>query len=302
MTEKFYSNGKLLITGEYGVLDGALSLAIPSKYGQSLNITSNSSNKLTWTSIDNKNEIWFEGIFDLNTLKEKTATDKNTATTLSKMLHEARKLNTGFFTKSTGFNVITKLDFPRDWGLGSSSTLLNNIAEWANINPYTLLWNSFSGSGYDIACAKHNKPITYLVKDNTPTIKEINFNPSFKNDIFFIHLNKKQNSREGIANYRKADFNKNDFISKLTTLTQEFIICNDLEKFKELISLHEILVSSVIKQLPVKELLFPDYNGAIKSLGAWGGDFIMAVGNENTPKYFKTKGYTTILSYKEMLL
>ena len=32
----FYSNGKLLITGEYLVLDGARSLAIPTKFGQFL--------------------------------------------------------------------------------------------------------------------------------------------------------------------------------------------------------------------------------------------------------------------------
>jgi len=30
----FYSNGKLLITGEYLVLDGAKALALPTKYGQ----------------------------------------------------------------------------------------------------------------------------------------------------------------------------------------------------------------------------------------------------------------------------
>ena len=32
---RFYSNGKLLITGEYVILDGALSLAVPSLLGQS---------------------------------------------------------------------------------------------------------------------------------------------------------------------------------------------------------------------------------------------------------------------------
>ena len=36
----FYSPGKLLLTGEYVVLDGAKSLAIPTIFGQSLNITS----------------------------------------------------------------------------------------------------------------------------------------------------------------------------------------------------------------------------------------------------------------------
>lgn len=39
MSEKlFYSNGKLLLSGEYAVLDGALSLAVPTKYGQLLSV------------------------------------------------------------------------------------------------------------------------------------------------------------------------------------------------------------------------------------------------------------------------
>ena len=36
MKKTFYSNGKLLITGEYVVLDGAKALALPTKYGQNL--------------------------------------------------------------------------------------------------------------------------------------------------------------------------------------------------------------------------------------------------------------------------
>ncbi len=47
---------------------------------------------------------------------------------------------------------------------------------------------------------------------------------------------------------------------------------------------------------PLKEALFSDYDGAIKSLGAWGGDFFLATGNSNSINYFKTKGYTTIHS------
>jgi mevalonate kinase len=36
MKETFYSNGKLLITGEYLVLDGATAFALPTKIGQNL--------------------------------------------------------------------------------------------------------------------------------------------------------------------------------------------------------------------------------------------------------------------------
>ncbi|MEM0993828.1 MAG: GHMP kinase, partial [Bacteroidota bacterium] len=34
----YYAHGKLLLTGEYAVLDGAVALAVPSKLGQRLDI------------------------------------------------------------------------------------------------------------------------------------------------------------------------------------------------------------------------------------------------------------------------
>ena len=38
MTTTFNAHGKLLLTGEYFVLDGALALALPCKLGQSMSI------------------------------------------------------------------------------------------------------------------------------------------------------------------------------------------------------------------------------------------------------------------------
>ncbi|MCK5774746.1 MAG: hypothetical protein KAH25_01140 [Bacteroidales bacterium] len=54
-----------------------------------------------------------------------------------------------------------------------------------------------------------------------------------------------------------------------------------------------------------KERYFSDFNGQIKSLGAWGGDFVMAT-SPNDPKdvfnYFRNKGHQTILAYDDMVL
>ncbi|ADV48247.1 hypothetical protein Celal_0920 [Cellulophaga algicola DSM 14237] len=302
MIKNFYSNGKLLITGEYGVLDGAISLALPTKLGQSLSITPNTTNTLHWQSIDYLKTIWFEVTFEINTLAITATTDQQTAEVLQTMLLEAKKLNPLFLVDQAGYRAQTTLDFPRDWGLGSSSTLLNNLAEWASINPYVLLWNSFTGSGYDIACAKHNTPILYQLIHKKPIVTEVAFCPEFSDAIYFVHLNKKQNSREGIANYRKANFDRPQFISEINTLTNAITHCNDLEIFKNLISKHETIISKALSLKSVKSLLFPDYEGAIKSLGAWGGDFILAVGDNNTPSYFKDKGYKTTISYKDMIL
>ena len=313
----FYSNGKLLLTGEYVVLDGATSLAVPTKFGQDLIIEPIKELQLIWASFTNTGECWFEATFDLPKLRLTSATfnaDKEgnaeiIAETLSDILHEAKKLNLNFLNSDGGFIVKTNLTFPQNWGLGSSSTLINNIANWANVNPFTLLWNAFSGSGYDIACASNNNPILYQLKKNlsttleiTPIVSEVKFNPSFKDDLFFVYLNQKQNSREGIAQYKEHREEAKKLIPEINELTQEFLKANSSMNLANIIIEHEQIISSIIKQTPVKKRLFPDYFGEIKSLGAWGGDFVLATGNENTSTYFKNKGFDTIVSYKEMII
>lgn len=302
MTKKYYSNGKLLLTGEYGVLDGALSLAVPTKFGQSLIVSKNNSSTTHWQSFNENNEVWFESTFDIEKQSIINCTDNAIAETLIKIIKEAKKLNPNFIALNTGYIIKTELDFARNWGLGTSSTLINNIAQWANIDPYTLLWNSFSGSGYDIACAKYNSPILYQVIDKKPVVNTIAFNPPFKENIFFVHLNKKQNSRDGIAAYRKAEFDKGNFIESLTAITQELCVCIDLEQFKKLVLKHEAIVGEALNQITIKQRLFADYEGEIKSLGAWGGDFIMAVGPLSTPVYFEKKGFKTVIPYSDMVL
>ena len=306
MTKQYYSNGKLLITGEYLVLDGAQSLAVPTLYGQSLSVKETQDRLLTWKSLDDKGKPWFESDYELEDFDPVT---KNTVSeealaisvTLKKILLEARKLNPSFLSTSQGYEITTALNFPREWGLGSSSTLINNIAQWAQIDAYVLLWNAFSGSGYDIACAQNNSPIIYQLKNSRPIVHSASFNPTFKSDLYFVYLNQKQNSRDGIAQYRHKEFNAFSAISQINSITQRILTCTRLSQFDKLIKKHESILSEILGMPTVKERLFPDFKGAIKSLGAWGGDFILATGNKTTPDYFKEKGYATVIPYSKMV-
>ena len=306
----YYSNGKLLLTGEYLVLDGAKSLAVPTKFGQDLILEPIEEPQIIWGSFTNTEECWFEASFDLPKLRLKSATfnsDKvgsadTIAETLLEILLEAKKLNPDFLNTNKGYLIKTQLTFQRNWGLGSSSTLINSIASWAKVDAFSLLWNSFKGSGYDIACAQNDTPIFYQIKDKKPVIKQADFNPSFKENLFFVFLNKKQDSKKGIAKFResKQDFSKE--IQRISEISDAFIDAKELQVFYNLIEEHEQIISTIIGLQPVKEILFPDYFGAIKSLGAWGGDFVLATGNEETPDYFKSKGYHTVIPYSKMIL
>ncbi len=200
-----------------------------------------------------------------------------------------------------GIIVKNHLSFYKNWGLGTSSTLINNIAQWAEVSPYDLLAKTFGGSGYDIACAKHNSPIFYSIKNSNPTIEEVNFHPSFSNNLYFVYLNQKQNSREGIRLYKQQKTDKKS-IQRISEISDEIINCSTLKCFEKLLTEHEEIVSKTLQLPTVKEKLFSDYDGVTKSLGAWGGDFILATGNENTPAYFEKKGFTTVIPYEKMIL
>ncbi len=302
MNKEFYSNGKLLITGEYAVLDGAKALAIPTRYGQSLTVKEIDSKIISWRSLDEKDEVWFDAEYNLESMNEISSSNREISKTLLNILNEARRLNPNFLKDGSGFAIETKLTFPRDWGLGTSSTLISNIAQWANVNPYQLLENTFGGSGYDIACAQHKTPILYQLEKSIPTVQEVNFDPSFKDRLFFVHLNKKQNSREGITQFRQLKFNTGELVNIIENITSKMVSSRDLATFETLLDQHESVISEILKTPTIKKSHFHDYAGSIKSLGAWGGDFILVTGDRSSMEYFRQKGYTTIIPFTELVL
>lgn len=301
--ETYYSNGKLLITGEYLVLNGAKSLALPTKFGQSLNIEAHQVEKISWKSIDADGSIWFDTEITFNDIiTKKNFSEQKIKNTLIEILHHAYLLNPTFLDKNKGYRIETKLSFPRFWGLGTSSTLINNIAQWLKIDAFELLKNSFGGSGYDIACAQAKQSIIYYLENEKPFFETVVFEPSFKEHVYFVYLNKKQNSKTAITNYLNKQFSLNKTIDKINKITQFVLETNDVNDFIKALNKHEVLLSDVLEQLTIKEALFPDFDGAIKSLGAWGGDFIMVVSKQNPASYFTQKGFQTILKYDEIIL
>jgi len=303
-TKVFYSHGKLLLTGEYAVLDGAKALAVPATKGQYLTVKPITERKLVWRSFDEKNKVWFEEVFSLK-LDNQQQYDNSISNTLLNILQVTRQLNPEFLNGDQGFYVTTKLTFPRAFGLGTSSTLISNIAKWANVDPYQLLWGSFKGSGYDLACATNISPLVYQIKNKLPKTSVVEFNPSFKSQLYFVYLNQKQDSKEGIAHYKTlTDSSKKSAVSEINKITEALVSCDTLINFKLLLRKHENVISELIKTASVQQQLFPEYNkGVVKSLGAWGGDFVLVtVEDKSDLEYFKAKGYNTIYSFDELLL
>jgi mevalonate kinase len=303
MKKTFYSNGKLLITGEYLVLDGAKSLALPTKFGQNLIVEESNNQELKWKSYDADGSVWFEDTISFSDIISRTSLEKESVkNTLIAILHEAYLLNPKEIDLTKGFVVSTQLTFPRKWGLGTSSTLINNIAQWFGIDAFTLLKNSFGGSGYDIACAQNDCPVLYRLEHGKPIVEKVDFLPTFAKNLYFVYLNQKQNSKSAIASYKEKKNNLEAAKGIINQLTETVLNTKDENTFAQALEKHEKELSSILETKTVKESLFPDFEGTIKSLGAWGGDFVLVLSRENPKPYFVAKGYETIIPYQEMIL
>ena len=318
MFQHYHSHGKFLLTGEYFVLKGALALALPLKLGQNLSVETCHGTSLQWDAYQ-PDGPWFSVTLKPKTLDIINCDDPSKAEKLAQILKAVRILNPDAFNEGLCFE--THLDFDPNWGLGSSSTLIANLARWANVNPYELLKLTFGGSGYDIACATAEGPIYYQLasldcfvprndakrqSETTQKVEPIDFNPPYANHLFFVYQGQKQSSSKEIKAFLEktnpVDLEKD--IEAVSEISRAVPKCKNLDEFALLMQCHERIIARCIGQEPVQKR-FPDFEGVLKSLGAWGGDFILAATewSENQVRgYFRNKGLDVVFGYKEMVL
>ena len=299
--ERIFSPGKLLLTSEYFVLDGSKALALPTKLGQDFfyEVIDDKKSLIYWTT-------QYQGIEQFNLILDYTSweiigtNNITSARFIVQTLQNLKKLGSDVFNVKNSYNIITNVQFPADYGLGSSSTLMTNLATWANVNPFILNEQSLGGSGYDIAVAKEQCSLLFWREKNLPKYEKVDFSPNFREDLIFIHLNKKQNSREGIELY-KSKKKSLYLVQAFTELTLSVVSTSSKDEFSTLMKEHETLVSNFIEQPTVKDLYFKECPVFVKSLGAWGGDFVMSFKFENYKKYFTEIGFNTLFTWNDMI-
>jgi mevalonate kinase len=296
-----HPHGKLLLTAEYAVLDGALALALPTRLGQSLTLEAGDTpGAIQWQSMDHEGNIWFEGQFSLPNFALLRCSDEKVGLALEQVLQAAQRLSA---PPPQPLLVTARLDFPRNWGLGSSSTLIAAIARWFGVDPFQLLADTFGGSGYDVACAYAPSPILYQVHGEQATITPTRFDPPFKDQLFFVHLGQKQDSRAGIRYYREQLTDAAALVHDLSEITENILQCTELSDFEALLLEHEHRLAEAINLERAQTLYFADYPGVVKSLGAWGGDFVLATSpwpESETREWFVLHGFDTVLGWDEL--
>jgi mevalonate kinase len=285
-------------------LDGATAMALPTVPGQSMRVSEGSGSEVVWKSYDLKGQLWFNASFDLMDFKALKTSDPVISETLSSILKVASKLNSDFLSHWKKYKVDTYLEFDRAWGMGSSSTLISCVAQWAEVSPYHLLFDTIGGSGYDVACAQADSAILYQLGEEQLNIDYIDFAPSFLSHLYLVYLGRKQDTREAREHYYRNKGRMNGALEHISKISESIAYCKNLDEFEKALQQHEDIVSKSLQLPKVKDQRFPDYWGTTKSLGAWGGDLILATSEaseQQTRDYFAEKGYSTVLRLGEVI-
>lgn len=292
----YRANGKLLLTSEYAITQGAKGLAIPTRYGQKLNYKPRpEGNCIKWSSIRQDGEEWFWA--DLSqTLEILGTSDQAVAERLVANL-EVVKQKTALLDRPGAF--ITDLEFPQEWGLGSSSTLASLLAQCAGTNPLTTFRDVHGGSGYDLACATAQGPITYQLVNGMPVVEDTTIPFEFKHDIGFVYSGKKQLTSESLSLIERRPFSDTQ-IDTFNTLTETFLKATTVLELEEVMMEHENVLSEHLGLPKVKDTLFADYPGQVKSLGGWGGDFVMVTRLASSKKWLRSNGFKVVFPFKSL--
>jgi len=305
--QTWYAHGKLLITGEYLVLEGARALALPVNKGQYMHVdclSEHTGGLLHWTA-QKPDGLWFQADYAIPSMEILKTTDQKLADKLAEILSVARELAPHFLNGSQSFDVETRLEFDTEFGFGSSSTLIANLAAWADINAFSLQWKALGGSGYDVACAHVETPVFYRLIHGEAAVDRVDWNPLFKNRIYFVYLGEKQRSDESIKRFKEQAVFGEKEIRRISAISEALVQAKTLDVFENLLQEHEKIMSAVLGIVSVGNWLFKNHEGVVKSLGAWGGDFVLVTSHTSDSafrKQMKQRGFNTVFSWDELVL
>lgn len=299
---KYSASGKLLLFGEYLVLRGAKSIAVPVKYGQSLTISATAEDNITWQSFE-KGKLWFEVILTPS-LEIIHASDKEKAAIVQRLLQiiQAEKPELEISNQHFRFDI----DFDRNYGLGTSSTFLSLLGQWSGVNPFLLQEKSFRGSGFDIAAATASQAIIYQVQQRNDGKERVvipfDIPDNISSQLLFVYTGKKQTSLSEVLSFSSIETPQWQ-ITEMNTIVDEVVQCSNIEAFENLMNRSEQLMSQILQTETIKEKQFHDYPFSVKSLGAWGGDFIMATFRDETlaREYFQHKEMNPIFDFRQLV-
>jgi mevalonate kinase len=318
INSSFYSRGKLLITAEYLILHGSDGLALPLKRGQKLEYcrtgeafqgetgsgTKPEGDELEWITIVNGLDK-FRARFWGPDYRVVSSTNDAGAEFIRKVLYSARELS----GKTIAGVIVSRVEFNLEWGLGSSSSLISNISYLFDIDPFKLHFEVSSGSGYDIACARSDSPLIYRldIKPGSipvPVYSNVGFNPPFREMVFFAWTGRKKDSASSVDDFLATKRITEQDLELISDISREMLHVKEILHFERLLGEHDAVLSGILGERPVIETLFRGFPGYVKSLGAWGGDFVMITWKRDVEELFfilKQRGMDVVFHYSDLI-
>lgn len=284
-------------------MQGAEALAVPLQLGQRFTVKSARGADLHWTSLRPDGSIWFQGLFSLLDFTAQESTDDAVADRLTDILTAVTRQNPDFLADWKGQKVESKLEFDPAWGMGSSSTLIHAIAEWGEVDAWTLYEQTFGGSGYDLACAIADGPIIYKSTEEEIHMTPVGLDWPFRDQLFLVYSGQKTNSQAAVEKHADQLKKAGKEVEAISAITQNVADAESLEEFSGLLAEHNDRLSKLLGE--VANPWAPEFPGLIKPLGAWGGDFFLAASSEDPKdikKWLSNNGFSTHFTWKALVL
>lgn len=282
----FFAPGKLLLSAEYAVLQGAKAIAVPTHKGQHLEVKETQDGLIRYTALDHQGKAWLEFTIGQAQHPEERLVEDIIGPHLSAL-------------KTKGLHLSSRLDFPREWGLGSSSTFISLIAQWLQSDVWPLFFTHLKGSGYDVAVAESKSCIQYeLTSPQQPSWQTVEI-PDFFKDTGLLYLGQKQNSAKEVKRFL-AQNQAPELVAQISNLSNRLLSLNHLAELETWMEEHERLSAKLIGLEPVPPRVLPEFTGSAKSLGAWGGDFLWFSRMENAAN-FKAAGFDQVFQFADLV-
>lgn len=278
----YFSHGKIMLAGEYAVMAGIESLALPVAQGQWMQVwdmPAKGVSKLVWQGKEADGTVWFECRIDTDIMHISESTDEDVAKTLVKLLREVQIHRPELFSGRT-LRLETQCEFRRDYGLGSSSTMVANLSKWSGVDAFVLQEAGFGGSGYDVAVALLGRPLVFWKEGELACWSPWSLNPELTEGWYLAFPGKKQNSRSSLSAVReKLDSLKTDtmMLQQLNAVVNALKHPRSLPLAEAMLEMWQALLGQHLEIPRAWDdlKLEPMQGGLCKWLGAWGGDVLL---------------------------
>lgn len=254
--------------------------------------------KISWRCFDKDGRCWLSVLFE-KSLEIINCTDTAKAVIIQRLLKFIRQKKPACFKGNLQFRF--DLDFDRMFGFGTSSTLIALLSQWSGVDAYELSAQSFFTSGYDVAAATAKYPFIYSMQNRLE--QTFAFPEGIVGNLLFVYLGDKQSTFSRVKSFNQLGKGQESDVQEMNRIVDAALACKNIEEWEKLMEESEQLLSPLLNMEPVQKALFDDYPFKIKSLGAWGGDFIMATCRDvdGCKRYFTNKNKSIFFTFSELI-